>query len=135
MNYYKNTFYAITSIYKSLSNNRNIEIFALGFFTFIVSMNFISIWYLIFYIILERYQSTFPYELIISGGVFLFNIIYFVLNDDVRYREYKDFIKNKRRINIIYVMLYIVVSITCTIGLASYVRDAKQQHEHYESLK
>ncbi len=45
MNIYKKGFYTLLSIYEKFSSDPQIGIFALGLFTFIVSLNSYSLWY------------------------------------------------------------------------------------------
>ncbi len=131
MNAYKKGFYTLLSIYEKFSGDPQIGIFAFGLFTFITSMNFLSLWYLVFYILLGNYQTMFPYELVIAGTVFLFNVLYFFANKDARHDEYIEFRSQKKRSNYYFLILYMILSVACVVFTATQVRNEKRKFKKH----
>ncbi len=127
MNAYKKGFYTLLSIYEKFSGDPQIGIFAFGLFTTIVITNFLSLWYLVFYILLGNYHLMFPYGYIIAGTVFLFNVLYFFTNKDARHDEYIEFRSKKKRSNYIFLILYMILSVTCLVFTATQVRNGNME--------
>ncbi len=124
MSIYKYIYYTILSVYKRFSKDPQINIFALGFFSVIISFNILSITGVYEYFVKHTY--TFggkSFVIIVFGIVLLFNTIYFLFNNKKQEKYYNEFCNKKNKTKTVLVAVYVIFVFVLTFWIATLLRE------------
>ena len=132
---YRYIYYTILFIYKRFSRDPQIGIFALGFFTVVISFNILSIVSIYEYYVLQTYKfGGLILILTVIGTVLLFNTYYFLFNKEKQDEYYERFCELKNPLGSIIVGVYIILIFTLTIWIATKHREKNLEMKQQTQL-
>ncbi len=124
MSFYRYIYYTILTVYRKFSNDPQIGIFALGFFSVLISFNIISIVAVYEYYIKQTYTfGGLYFVLIVIGVVLMFNTFYFLFNREKQDDYYNKFMERKSMISSLFVLMYIIFVFSLSIWIATKHRE------------